>query len=237
MHIRLMISSNCCVVFAYIYCLINGSSAKGLEYPLVFIVGLEEGLFPITSYSNLENDIDEERRLFYVASTRAMKELILSYANKRIKYGYEVILSVKSRFVDEIPIELLDIGNADNKGIGAGFFEISRNVLHDFDVGVEKGISAHARLSRNSGGDNNNVSTSNVVIRTGTRNIGIKVLNWSYVLEVQGFSFSGAFNDVEKNHIAKLFLGGKKGEISADLARTNQCNFRTFKCASHGDLQ
>jgi len=86
-------------------------SAKGLEYPLVFIVGLEEGLFPITSYGSLENDIDEERRLFYVGSTRAMKELVLSYANKRMKYGYEVILSVKSRFIDEIPIELLDMNN------------------------------------------------------------------------------------------------------------------------------
>ena len=89
-------------------------SAKGLEYSLVFIVGLEEGLFPITSYSSLENDIDEERRLFYVGSTRAMKQLVLSYAKKRMKYGYEMILSSKSRFLDEIPLELLDIdgGNA-----------------------------------------------------------------------------------------------------------------------------
>tara|TARA_Y100000996_G_scaffold86635_1_gene60414 strand:+ start:1601 stop:3751 length:2151 start_codon:yes stop_codon:yes gene_type:complete len=84
-------------------------SAKGLEYSLVFIVGLEEGLFPITSYSSLENDIDEERRLFYVGSTRAMKQLVLSYAKKRMKYGYEMILSSKSRFLDEIPLELLDI--------------------------------------------------------------------------------------------------------------------------------
>ncbi len=100
-------------------------SAKGLEYPLVFIVGLEEGLFPITSYSNLENDIDEERRLFYVASTRAMKELVLSYANKRIKYGYETVLSVKSRFIDEIPIELLDIEGASNN------LSISRSSSHN----------------------------------------------------------------------------------------------------------
>ena len=90
-------------------------SSKGLEYPLVFIIGLEEGLFPITSYNNLENDIDEERRLFYVGATRAMKELILSYANKRMKYGYETILSVKSRFIDEIPIDLLNVKTSSNQ--------------------------------------------------------------------------------------------------------------------------
>ena len=87
-------------------------SAKGLEFPVVIIVGLEEGLFPMTSYSNLEDDIDEERRLFYVGATRAMKELVLSYANKRMKYGYESIFSTKSRFINEIPTELLDCKNS-----------------------------------------------------------------------------------------------------------------------------
>tara|TARA_X000001036_G_scaffold343808_1_gene323431 strand:+ start:3646 stop:5799 length:2154 start_codon:yes stop_codon:yes gene_type:complete len=91
-------------------------SAKGLEYSLVFIVGLEEGLFPITSYSSLDNDIDEERRLFYVGSTRAMQQLVLSYAKKRMKYGYEIVLSSKSRFLDEIPLELLEI-EGDNTNI------------------------------------------------------------------------------------------------------------------------
>ena len=101
-------------------------SAKGLEYSLVFIVGLEEGLFPITSYSSLENDIDEERRLFYVGSTRAMKQLVLSYAKKRMKYGYEMILSSKSRFLDEIPLELLDID-----GGNANIFASDRMVSND----------------------------------------------------------------------------------------------------------
>ncbi len=83
-------------------------SAKGLEYSLVFIVGLEEGLFPLTAYSSLDSDIDEERRLFYVGATRTMKQLVLSYANKRMRYGYESISSQRSRFVDELPKELLD---------------------------------------------------------------------------------------------------------------------------------
>jgi len=82
-------------------------SAKGLEYPLVFIVGLEEGLFPLI-YSSLDSDIDEERRLFYVGATRAMKQLILSHANKRMRYGYESIISQRSRFIDELPGELLN---------------------------------------------------------------------------------------------------------------------------------
>ncbi len=81
-------------------------SAKGLEFDCVYITGLEDGLFPIVRYMD-DNDIEEERRLFYVALTRSRKKVILSYAKSRRKFGSEPILSLKSRFIDDIPGNLL----------------------------------------------------------------------------------------------------------------------------------
>ncbi len=81
-------------------------SAKGLEFDCVYITGLEDGLFPIVRFTE-DNDIDEERRLFYVALTRSRKKAILSYAKSRRKFGSEPILSLKSRFIDDIPSKLL----------------------------------------------------------------------------------------------------------------------------------
>ena len=88
-------------------------SAKGLEFNQVFISGLEDGLFPIIRY--LENsDIEEERRLFYVALTRSKKKLILSYAKSRRKFGSEPIVTMKSRFITEIPKELITFESNNN---------------------------------------------------------------------------------------------------------------------------
>ncbi|HPS65388.1 MAG TPA: 3'-5' exonuclease, partial [Ignavibacteria bacterium] len=61
-------------------------SSKGLEFPVVFITGLEDGLFPVSSAYNSQDDLEEERRLFYVASTRAQKKLYITHANQRYKY-------------------------------------------------------------------------------------------------------------------------------------------------------
>lgn len=86
-------------------------AVKGLEYPYVFISGLEEGLFPHKNcYS--EEEIEEERRLMYVAITRAMKKLWISYAKVRTIYGQESP-SILSRFVKEIDDDLI---NYENKG-------------------------------------------------------------------------------------------------------------------------
>src|SRR5690606_31607648 len=62
-------------------------SSKGLEFPHVFIVGLEENLFPSQLSLNSRSDLEEERRLFYVAVTRAEKKLTLSYATSRYRWG------------------------------------------------------------------------------------------------------------------------------------------------------
>jgi len=76
-------------------------AAKGLEFSVVFITGLEEGLFPVQGSMNSDEELEEERRLFYVGITRAKKKLYLSFANQRRKYGI-VSYQVRSRFLREI---------------------------------------------------------------------------------------------------------------------------------------
>jgi DNA helicase-2/ATP-dependent DNA helicase PcrA len=82
-------------------------SAKGLEFPLVFIVGLEDGLFPHSRSAADPEDLEEERRLAYVAMTRAERYLYVSHAMKRRVYGEE-IASEPSQFLNEMPSELLE---------------------------------------------------------------------------------------------------------------------------------
>ena len=81
-------------------------AAKGLEFPLVFLVGLEEGLFPHSRTLLAPDDIEEERRLCYVGMTRAMDTLILSRARYRRRYGTDMPeASIPSRFLEEVPQE------------------------------------------------------------------------------------------------------------------------------------
>ena len=82
-------------------------SAKGLEFPYVYIVGLEENLFPGIQSLSTREDLEEERRLFYVALTRAETKLILSYAESRYRWG-NMTLSEPSRFIDEIDPSLIE---------------------------------------------------------------------------------------------------------------------------------
>ncbi|HTA15594.1 MAG TPA: UvrD-helicase domain-containing protein [Solirubrobacteraceae bacterium] len=81
-------------------------NAKGLEYPTVFVAGCEDGVFPHQRALD-EGGIEEERRLFYVAVTRAMRELYLTYARRRSVFGAQTH-SISSRFLDEIPSELTE---------------------------------------------------------------------------------------------------------------------------------
>ncbi|CAM3170403.1 DNA-dependent helicase II [Ectopseudomonas mendocina] len=81
-------------------------SAKGLEFPLVFLVGMEEGLFPHKMSLEEPGRLEEERRLAYVGITRAMQKLVISYAETRRLYGSETYNKV-SRFVREIPAPLI----------------------------------------------------------------------------------------------------------------------------------
>jgi ATP-dependent DNA helicase UvrD/PcrA len=82
-------------------------SAKGLEFPLVFVVGLEEGLFPHSRAATDRAELEEERRLAYVAMTRAERYLYVTHAMKRRVYGEE-LASEPSTFLNEMPDDLLE---------------------------------------------------------------------------------------------------------------------------------
>ena len=82
-------------------------SAKGLEFPVAIIPGLEEGIFPGMQSQNDPSELEEERRLAYVAITRAKKELFLFHSERRLLYGRTMYNPI-SRFVEDIPTELID---------------------------------------------------------------------------------------------------------------------------------
>jgi DNA helicase-2/ATP-dependent DNA helicase PcrA len=84
-------------------------AAKGLEFPLVFLAGLEEGLFPHSRTLSNPDELEEERRLCYVGMTRAMNTLILTRAHYRRRYGNDVPeMSIPSRFLEEVPSQLVE---------------------------------------------------------------------------------------------------------------------------------
>jgi DNA helicase-2/ATP-dependent DNA helicase PcrA len=93
--------------------------AKGLEFPLVFIVGIEEGLLPHYRRGEEIEDMEEERRLFYVGMTRAKERLFLSRAEKRSTFGVGRA-NLPSRFLDELPMELMQF--EEEKGMTKLFF-------------------------------------------------------------------------------------------------------------------
>jgi DNA helicase-2/ATP-dependent DNA helicase PcrA len=82
-------------------------AAKGLEFPVIFVGGLEETLFPNAMAINTREELEEERRLFYVAITRAKQKLWLTYANTRYRFG-NLTQNEPSRFIDELPEERID---------------------------------------------------------------------------------------------------------------------------------
>ncbi len=103
-------------------------NAKGLEYPIVFIIGAEEGVFPHSRALD-EGGVEEERRLMYVGITRAMRDLSITYARRRAVFG-ATQYGMRSRFLDEIPADLTDredeptlragAGGARAQGVGGG---------------------------------------------------------------------------------------------------------------------
>ncbi len=102
-------------------------SAKGLEFPTVFLAGVEEGIFPSIASLGEDGGLEEERRLAYVGITRAKKKLYITAAKERTLYGYSQN-NPPSRFIDEIPEELLDIKE--------DFTDLSRfkRISNDFEI-------------------------------------------------------------------------------------------------------
>ncbi len=146
-------------------------SSKGLEYPVVFLVGLEEGLFPSGRAFDNEQEMEEERRLCYVGITRAEKELFISSASQRMLFGYRKD-AIESRFINEIPEELIERlnerkrskgkskSNADflSKGMSPKSFEktIKNDVLKIVNAGmhVKHKIFGNGTIVSVSGKDN-----------------------------------------------------------------------------------
>jgi len=82
-------------------------SSKGLEFPVVFLMGLEEGIFPHSRALGNDTELEEERRLCYVGMTRARESLYMTYARRRSQYG-QANFNPRSRFIDDLPREIID---------------------------------------------------------------------------------------------------------------------------------
>jgi DNA helicase-2/ATP-dependent DNA helicase PcrA len=139
-------------------------SAKGLEFPLVFLTGMEEGMFPSSRSLEESGRLEEERRLAYVGLTRAREKLVLSYAESRRLHGMEM-LGTPSRFLREIPANLLrevrpkvsvsrpvySNGFAEAPSVGA--LRLGQRVSHaSFGAGIvidSEGSGTHARVQVN----------------------------------------------------------------------------------------
>jgi DNA helicase II / ATP-dependent DNA helicase PcrA len=101
-------------------------SAKGLEFDAVFITGMEEGLFPHENSMSDHDGLEEERRLMYVAITRARKRLYLSFSQTRMLHG-QTRYHIKSRFFDELPEQHLKWLTPKNQGFGSGYVREYQN--------------------------------------------------------------------------------------------------------------
>ena len=155
-------------------------SSKGLEFPVVFIAGMDEGLFPLFRSLDDKSELEEERRLFYVALTRAEQKVYLLYATNRRRMGAETVNGLPSRFINEIPEESLDrisFSSAVTRKFVAGkkkkdgLTQMVRTVtdFDDFQVGdnVEHSIFGAGKIMALSGtGENQRVG---VVFNDGTR--------------------------------------------------------------------
>lgn len=130
-------------------------SAKGLEFPIVFLVGLEERIFPHASSSRDEAGLEEERRLCYVAMTRAMEHLFITCAAERYRYG-DRTYQTPSRFLQEIPDELIETLGTATRGAR------SRAGASSYGGGKSGGSSDGGRFdysySQDAGGDGEGVA-------------------------------------------------------------------------------
>lgn len=155
-------------------------SAKGLEFPIVFITGLEDGLFPLYRSLDKPEEMEEERRLFYVAMTRAKSKVYLLYAKNRRRMGIDYDVGMVSRFIREVPEESLDMIRFSSaltrkvvkvRSEGVTRVKITRTVtdFDDFKVGdyVEHAIFGVGQIKALTGsGENQRVG---VVFRDGLK--------------------------------------------------------------------
>jgi DNA helicase II / ATP-dependent DNA helicase PcrA len=125
-------------------------NAKGLEYPTVFVAGCEDGVFPHQRALD-EGGVEEERRLFYVAVTRAMRELYLTYARRRAVFGAPTY-GISSRFLDEIPAELCEREDLPAPRPGGARLGIGGNGFAGAGAGAGAGVGGGVGVGSGVGG-------------------------------------------------------------------------------------
>jgi DNA helicase-2/ATP-dependent DNA helicase PcrA len=161
-------------------------NAKGLEYPIVFVAGCEEGVFPHQRALD-EGGIEEERRLFYVAVTRAMRELYLTYARRRSVFGASTF-GLASRFLEEIPAELCereelptDRRSIPHSGHTAGPPIVQRPGGARVGVGAGVGVGGFATVGgRGGGGGGDWASASRSASPTASYRLGEDVVHAAF---------------------------------------------------------
>ena len=173
-------------------------SAKGLEFPVVFLVGMEEGIFPGNKSIGEPKELEEERRLFYVGITRAKQYLYLTCSKKRTIFGSTSYNAI-SRFINEIPSDLLE-----------GYDELDNSKSDNFEDGIYKweyGTGAKIKSYRIDDGyvnqntyGNARVAASNVGIGFGSNGIGENSSN-------AGFQFKTAENFLNSLNAKKASAG------------------------------
>ncbi len=147
-------------------------SAKGLEFPYVFIAGMEEGLLPHSRSLLSDSELEEERRLMYVGITRAEREAYLTYANMRIIFGSTQANPV-SRFIDEIPKSLTEKIKKTNKILDESNFD--KNYLKKKVI-----FSDGERVAHPDFGEGIVIATDNDIITVAFKNKGIKKISSKY---------------------------------------------------------
>ncbi len=146
-------------------------SSKGLEFPIVFVAGVEENLFPLDNGSGGERELEEERRLFYVSVTRAQKDLYVSFGKRRMRFN-TIYRTAQSRFIDEMPMDIVK-------------WEKRVRPMRDEERGDATGV--HRRTSRGRSTGKSLAQRSDEVVARATKqeqtfNVGQSVLHATFGL-------------------------------------------------------
>lgn len=178
-------------------------AAKGLEFDLVFIPGLEDGVFPSSKSIDDKNGIEEERRLLYVAVTRARKELYLSYAQSRYMYG-ESQIALPSRFLKELPEGPIDFKDGSFLKKTSSFLNNSKDNFSFKNNNFFQSKKLFATIENNHKKANNNNSSSQDQL-TGKR-IFHQKFGYGKIMAVDGVKFEVDFEKTGSKTIIKDFV-------------------------------